>query len=148
MRSTISLNSCGKYVNKKASNERTGLICIRTEIRFLMLSAPSDGIVSNSMKQSFLKKELLLYSIPSISCSPNVHNRVRNSPQLLPILKQKKPVHDLQSYFFQSILISPSHLHLRFPINLLPTAYLRQPCTHFSALPRKPHSPSNSIPFI
>ena len=43
---------------------------------------------------------------------------------MLPILKQNKPVHILQSYFFRSILISSFHPHIRLPITLFPTSYL------------------------
>lgn len=44
---------------------------------------------------------LLLYQVLRIVCSSNAHNRVQNTPQFLPILRQKNPVHALQPHLFQ-----------------------------------------------
>jgi len=90
----------------------------------------------------------LLKTMSRILWGPNINNRVHNSPQMLPILKQNKPVHIFQSYFFRSIIISSLQLHIHFPINLFSTSYLCPPCTHFSAPPWKPNSPSKSTSLI
>ena len=132
--------------SKRRKNKRIRLICTRTKIRSPTLRAPSDCTVHNQIRGAeFLEKELRsTEAIPGIFRGPNAHNRVHKRSQLLHVLMQNKPVHVLQSYFFRSILISTSHVHIFLTINLTPNGYLSQPCTHFSAPLCKQNSPPNS----
>ena len=50
-------------------------------------------------------------------------NHVHNTQPLFPVPIQINPVHFLPSYFFRSILISPSHLYLGLPVALLPSGF-------------------------
>ena len=61
--------------------------------------------------------------IPSISWCPRVHYSLHNSPPLVQILSQMKPVHALLSYFFRYFLILFSHLYLGIPSGIPPSGF-------------------------
>ena len=75
-------------------------------------------------------------------------NRVHSTQPLVPLFNQINPVHFLPSYFFRSIIISPSHLCLCIPVGLLPSGFPTKTCMHFSSVPRALHAPPISLPLI
>ena len=75
-------------------------------------------------------------------------SRVHNTQTLGPVLNQINPVHFIPSYFFTSILTSPSHLCLGLPVGLLPSGFPTKTYMHFSSVSRAPHAPPISLPSI
>lgn len=60
---------------------------------------------------------------PNILYSPKVHNRVHESPPLVPILSQMNPIHTSPSYVSKLNLSSPSYIRPGLPLCLFPFVY-------------------------
>jgi hypothetical protein len=98
--------------------------------------------------QKLLKKlTVASYSIhlpPSVQ--PNVHHRVHNSPPLDPTPSHSNLIHTPQSISPGSVLILSSHVRLRLPSCLFPSALRTKIVykfltTHACYMPRPTHSP-------
>ena len=78
-----------------------------------MEQRPSRKAISSTSSQE----------IPRILWNANVHYRVHNSPQFVPVLIQINPIHALYSNSWRSILILSSHLRLSLPCGLSPSGF-------------------------
>jgi hypothetical protein len=72
-----------------------------------------DKLIVKTARQEIL---LLLWNL-------KIHDRVRKSSPLVPIIRQMNPVHNIPPYCPRSVLILSSHLHLGLPSGLFPSVF-------------------------
>jgi hypothetical protein len=99
---------------------------------------------TNSMELSPCLKSSATDEISRILWDLKVQYCVHKSLPLVSVMTQMNPVHTLTAYFFRSILILSSHLHLGLPNGVFPSGFpnkaLQALFFHVSYIPCPSHS--------